>query len=50
VVKRRVRTRHLIELGGLVVRRLVEITDDDRAALLRDEEVDGEDAFVFGYQ
>jgi Conjugal transfer protein TraD len=35
VVKRRERTRHLIELGGLVVKSgLVELTDDDRAALL----------------
>lgn len=34
VVKRRERTRHLIELGGLVVKaRLVELTDDDRATL-----------------
>ena len=34
VVKRRERTRHLIELGGLVVKSgLVELTDDDRAAL-----------------
>ena len=34
VVKRRERTRHLIELGGLVVKaKLVELTDDDRAVL-----------------
>jgi len=34
VVKRRERTRHLIELGGLVVKAgLVDLTDDDRAAL-----------------
>lgn len=34
VVKRRERTRHLIELGGLVAKSgLVELTDDDRAAL-----------------
>jgi len=34
-VKRRERTRHLIELGGLVVKAgLVELTDDDRAVLL----------------
>jgi hypothetical protein len=33
-VKRRERTRHLIELGGLVVKAgLVDLTDDDRAAL-----------------
>lgn len=33
-VKRRERTRHLIELGGLVVKAgLVELTDDDRATL-----------------
>ena len=33
-MKRRERTRHLIELGGLVVKSgLVELTDDDRAAL-----------------
>ena len=32
---RRERTRHLIELGGLVVKAgLVELTDDDRALLL----------------
>lgn len=35
VVKRRDRTRHLIELGGLVQKaRLVELTADDRAVLL----------------
>ena len=34
VVKRRERTRHLIELGGLVVKAgLVELADDDRAIL-----------------
>lgn len=34
VVKRRERTRQLIELGGLVVKAsLVELTDDNRAAL-----------------
>lgn len=34
-MKRRERTRHLIELGGLVVKAgLVELTDDDRAVLL----------------
>ena len=34
VVKRRERTRHLIELGGLVVKAgLVDLTDDDRAIL-----------------
>lgn len=34
VVKRRERTRHLIELGGLVVKAgLVDLTDDDRASL-----------------
>jgi len=34
-VKRRERTRHLIELGGLVVKAgLVEIVDDDRAVIL----------------
>jgi len=34
MVKRRERTRHLIELGGLVVKAgLVELTDDDRAVL-----------------
>ena len=33
-VKRRERTRHLIELGGLVVKvGLVELIDDDRATL-----------------
>ena len=33
-VKRRERTRHLIELGGLVVKAgLVELVDDDRATL-----------------
>lgn len=33
-MKRRERTRHLIELGGLVVKAgLVELTDDDRAVL-----------------
>ncbi len=33
-IKRRERTRHLIELGGLVVKaNLVELTDDDRALL-----------------
>lgn len=33
-VKRRERTRHLIELGGLVVKaELVELTDDDRTVL-----------------
>ncbi|MET4897642.1 conjugal transfer protein TraD [Sphingomonadaceae bacterium jetA1] len=33
-VKRRERTRHLIELGGLVVKAgLVDLTDDDRAAM-----------------
>ena len=33
-MKRRERTRHLIELGGLVVKAgLVELTNDDRAAL-----------------
>jgi hypothetical protein len=33
-VKRRERTRHLIELGGLVVKSgLVELTKDDRALL-----------------
>jgi Conjugal transfer protein TraD len=35
VVNRRERTRHLIELGGLVQKAgLVELTDDDRALLL----------------
>jgi len=34
-VKRRERTRHLIELGGLVIKAgLVELTEDDRAVLL----------------
>jgi hypothetical protein len=34
VVKRRERTRHLIELGGLVAKAgLVELTGDDRAAI-----------------
>jgi len=34
VVKRRERTKHLIELGGLVQKSgLVELTNDDRAAL-----------------
>ena len=34
-MKRRERTRHLIELGGLVAKvGLVELTDDDRATLL----------------
>jgi len=33
-IKRRERTRHLIELGGLVVKSgLVELTNDDRAGL-----------------
>ena len=33
-VQRRKRTRHLIELGGLVTKAdLVELTDDDRAVL-----------------
>jgi hypothetical protein len=33
-VKRRERTHHLIELGGLVAKSgLVELTDDDRAVL-----------------
>jgi len=33
-VQRRERTRHLIELGGLVIKaRLVDLTDDDRATL-----------------
>lgn len=33
-VKRRERTRHLIELGGLAVKaKLVELADDDRATL-----------------
>jgi hypothetical protein len=35
-VQRRERTRHLIELGGLVQKAgLVELTDDDRATLRR---------------
>jgi hypothetical protein len=35
VMHRRERTRHLIELGGLVQKAgLVEMTDDDRAVLL----------------
>jgi hypothetical protein len=35
VMHRRERTRHLIELGGLVQKAgLVELADDDRAALL----------------
>jgi hypothetical protein len=34
-VKRRERTRHLIELGGLIAKAgLVELTDDDRAIIL----------------
>ena len=34
VLKRRERTRHLIELGGLVVKAgLVKLTDDDRTVL-----------------
>jgi len=34
VVQRRERTRHLIELGGLVAKAgLVDLTDDDRATL-----------------
>jgi hypothetical protein len=33
-IKRRERTRHLIELGGLVAKAgLVELTDDDRAVV-----------------
>ncbi len=33
-VKRRARTRHLIELGGLVLKsKLVELTGDDRAVI-----------------
>ena len=33
-MKRRERTRHLIELGGLVVKAgLVDLTDDDRAVI-----------------
>lgn len=35
VVQRRERTRHLIELGGLVVKAgLVDLTSDDRSVLL----------------
>ena len=35
VLDRRERTRHLIELGGLVQKaKLVELTDDDRAVML----------------
>jgi hypothetical protein len=35
VIHRRERTRHLIELGGLVQKAgLIELTDDDRAILL----------------
>jgi hypothetical protein len=34
-VERRTRTRHLIELGGLVVKaRVVDLTGDDRAIIL----------------
>jgi len=34
-MKRRERTRHLIELGGLVAKAgLLELTDDDRAVIL----------------
>jgi Conjugal transfer protein TraD len=34
-VERRKRTRHLIELGGLVIKaRIVELTGDDRAIIL----------------
>ncbi|WP_375196524.1 conjugal transfer protein TraD [Sphingobium sp.] len=34
-MNRRERTRHLIELGGLVMKAgLVELTDDDRAVIL----------------
>lgn len=34
-MRRRERTRHLIELGGLVMKAgLVELTDDDRAVIL----------------
>ncbi|WP_206241666.1 conjugal transfer protein TraD [Novosphingobium terrae] len=34
-MKRRERTRHLIELGGLVIKAgLVELAEDDRAVLL----------------
>jgi len=33
-IKRRTRTRHLIELGGLVIKAgLVELADEDRATL-----------------
>jgi hypothetical protein len=33
-VERRKRTRHLIELGGLIVKaRIVELTEDDRATI-----------------
>lgn len=35
-IARRERTRHLIELGGVVVKAgLVDLTDDDRATTLR---------------
>jgi hypothetical protein len=35
IVNRRERTRHLIELGGLVAKAgLIELTDDDRAVML----------------
>ena len=35
IVKRRERTRQLIELGGLIAKAgLIELTDDDRAVLL----------------
>jgi hypothetical protein len=34
IMKRRERTRHLIELGGLVAKAgLIELTDDDRAVI-----------------
>lgn len=34
-MKRRERTRHLIELGGLVVKAgIIELTEDDRAVML----------------
>ncbi|PIT05466.1 conjugal transfer protein TraD [Bradyrhizobium nitroreducens] len=34
-VERRKRTRHLIELGGLVIKsRIVDLTNDDRATIL----------------
>jgi hypothetical protein len=34
MIKRRARTRHLIELGGLVVKaKLVDLTDDDRTVI-----------------